>query len=210
MFFERTSRRYSPVALAAAMFALLNLLPNSGWASDGATGSVFERALAGGPVLLALTAFGSGVLVSLTPCVYPMVAVTVSVFGAKNAKSRWEAFALSGSFVLGLVCMFVPLGMAAAMTGATFGSTLSDSRVILAMTVVFLALAASMFGAFDLDIPHALKNKLATAGGSGYLGAFVLGLVCGPIAAPCTGPFLWGVLAWIAQARSKSSRASSR
>lgn len=201
MFSERTTRRLFVFALAAS-FALATsvLLPRAAWATD-AEGGVFERALAGGPLLLALTAFGSGLLVSLTPCVYPMVAVTVSVFGAKNAASRWQAFALSGSFVLGLVCMFVPLGMVAALTGATFGSALSDVRVILVMAAVFLALAASMFGAFDLDIPHALKNKLATAGGSGYVGAFVLGLVCGPIAAPCTGPFLWGVLAWIAQAQ---------
>jgi thioredoxin:protein disulfide reductase len=208
MSFERTSRRFPSSASAAVVVsalalstATLVLFPSVGWAADGEAGGVFERALAGGPLLLSLTAFGSGLLVSLTPCVYPMVAITVSVFGAKNAKSRRQAFALSGSFVLGLVCMFVPLGMAAALTGVTFGSALSDVRVVVGMTLVFLALAASMFGAFDLDIPHALKNKLATAGGSGYLGAFVLGLVCGPITAPCTGPFLWGVLAWVAQAQ---------
>jgi thiol:disulfide interchange protein DsbD len=63
-------------------------------------------------------------------------------------------------------------------------------------------LAASLFGAFDLDLPSGLKQKLATAGGTGYLGAFVLGLVCGPIAAPCTGPFLYGLLAFIAQSQS--------
>jgi thiol:disulfide interchange protein DsbD len=204
MFFERTTRRFQvpPSIVAAALLtAVSTLVPSVVWADEGDVGGVFERALDGGPLLLALSAFGSGLLVSLTPCVYPMVAITVSVFGAKNAKTRWEAFALSGSFVLGLVCMFVPLGMVAAVTGATFGSALSDWRVIVGMTLVFLVLAASMFGAFDLDIPNALKNKLATAGGSGYLGAFVLGLVCGPIAAPCTGPFLWGVLAWIAQAQ---------
>ncbi len=180
---------------------LLSSWANSAWAS-GVEGAVFDKALAGGPLLLALSAFGFGLLVSLTPCVYPMVAVTVSVFGASNAKSRWEAFGLSGSFVLGLVCMFVPLGLSAALTGATFGSVLSNKWVIVAMAALFLALAASMFGAFDLDIPSGLKNRLATAGGAGYFGAFVLGLVCGPIAAPCTGPFLWGMLAWIAQSQS--------
>lgn len=180
--------------------AALTTWPGVAWASSGS--GVFDDALAGGPLLLALSAFGFGLLVSLTPCVYPMVAVTVSVFGATNAKSRWEACALSGSFVLGLVCMFVPLGLSAALTGATFGSVLSNSWVIVAMSALFLALAASMFGAFELDIPNGLKNRLASAGGAGYLGAFVLGLVCGPIAAPCTGPFLWGMLAWIAQTQS--------
>lgn len=180
--------------------AALTMWSSVAWASSG-TG-VFDEALAGGPLLLALSAFGFGLLVSLTPCVYPMVAVTVSVFGATNAKSRWEAFGLSGSFVLGLVCMFVPLGLSAALTGATFGAVLSNPWVIVAMSALFLALAASMFGAFELDIPNGLKNRLASAGGAGYLGAFVLGLVCGPIAAPCTGPFLWGMLAWIAQTQS--------
>lgn len=213
MFFERTSGSFRPTwfaglpstaVLPLVAAGLVSLVPSFAWGADAdasATASVFERALAGGPLLLALSAFGSGLLVSLTPCVYPMVAVTVSIFGAKNAASRWQAFALSGSFVLGLVCMFVPLGVVAALTGATFGSALSNPLVIVGMSLVFLALAASMFGAFDLDIPNSLKNRLATAGGAGYVGAFMLGLVCGPIAAPCTGPFLWGVLAWIARAQ---------
>ena len=185
-------------ALAAAAVALFPVPV----AASGAESAVFDEALAGGPLLLALSAFGFGLLVSLTPCVYPMVAVTVSVFGASNAKTRWEAFGLSGSFVLGLVCMFVPLGLSAALTGATFGAVLSNKWVVSAMSALFLALAASMFGAFELDLPNGLKNRLASAGGAGYLGAFVLGLVCGPIAAPCTGPFLWGMLAWIAQSQS--------
>lgn len=198
-------RPLAPVALHLHLIglALLHTLawPSSAYANDGSAG-VFDRALEQGPFLLAVTAFGFGLLVSLTPCVYPMVAVTVSVFGASNAKSRLQAFALSGAFVLGLVCMFVPLGLSAALTGQTFGSVLSSPWVIVGMSLLFLALAASMFGAFDLDIPNSLKNRLATAGGAGYFGAFVLGLVCGPIAAPCTGPFLWGMLAWIAQAKS--------
>jgi thiol:disulfide interchange protein DsbD len=67
---------------------------------------------------------------------------------------------------------------------------------------LFLIMAAAMFGAFELDLPSGLKNRLAQVGGSGYLGAFLLGLACGPIAAPCTGPFLTGILAWIAQTQS--------
>src|SRR5690606_21690510 len=66
-----------------------------------AQASTFDDALARGPLVLALSAFGFGALVSLTPCVYPMVAITVSVFGATNAKSRLQSFALSAAFVLG-------------------------------------------------------------------------------------------------------------
>ncbi len=173
--------------------------PSTAWASDD---GVFTDALARGPVFVALAAFGFGVLVSLTPCVYPMVAITVSVFGAKESQSRLQSFALSGAFVLGLVAMFTPLGVSAALTGKTFGAALSNPWVVAALSGVFLLLALSMFGAFELDLPNGLKNRLAGAGGSGYLGAFVLGLVCGPISAPCTGPFLGGLLTWIAQTQS--------
>ncbi|HEX2734043.1 MAG TPA: cytochrome c biogenesis protein CcdA [Polyangiaceae bacterium] len=189
--------------LFAAVLSLAALLgqSNSALASEGGA-SAFSDALARGPAWLALAAFGFGLLVSLTPCVYPMVTITVSVFGAQSARSRWQAFALSFAFMLGLVAMFTPLGITAALTGKTFGSELSNPWVVVALSAFFLALAASMFGAFDLDLPQGLKNRLAGAGGAGYLGAFVLGLVCGPIAAPCTGPFLWGLLAWIAKTGS--------
>jgi thiol:disulfide interchange protein DsbD len=63
-------------------------------------------------------------------------------------------------------------------------------------------MAASMFGAFELTLPSSLNNKLAEMGGIGYKGAFLLGLVCGLIAAPCTGPVLTGILAWIASTQS--------
>jgi thiol:disulfide interchange protein DsbD len=81
---------------------------------------------------------------------------------------------------------------------------LSNTWVIVGLSTLFVLMALSMFGAFELDLPSALKNRLATAGGSGFAGAFVLGLVCGPIAAPCTGPFLTGILAWIAKTQSAS------
>ena len=170
--------------------------------TDGA--GAFAEAVAKGPLYVALATFVSGFLVSLTPCVYPMVAITVSVFGAKESKSRSHSVLLSAAFVIGIVCMFVPLGVFAAMTGKAFGSVLSNTWVVIGISALFLVMAAAMFGAFELDIPGSLKNKLATIGGGGYLGAFSLGLICGPIAAPCTGPFLTGILAWIAQAQNPS------
>ncbi len=188
------------VFLRVLIVALATTLPSTAVAQ--AQDSAFASALARGPLYLGLAAFGFGLLVSLTPCVYPMVAITVSVFGARQATSRPQALLLSAAFVLGVVAMFVPLGVVAAMTGRTFGTSLSSPWVVVSLATLFLALAASMFGAFELDLPSGLKNRLAGAGGGGYLGAFVLGLACGPIAAPCTGPFLYGLLAWIAQTQS--------
>jgi thioredoxin:protein disulfide reductase len=164
----------------------------------------FTAALSQGPLYAALAALAGGFVVSLTPCVYPMVAVTVSVFGARETKSRWEGAALSLAFVLGIMAMFVPLGVAAGLSGSVFGSVLQNRWVVVAMAALFLLLAVSLFGAFELALPSALTNRLATMGGIGYKGAFLLGLACGLIASPCTGPVLTGILTWIAKTKSAS------
>jgi thioredoxin:protein disulfide reductase len=187
------------LAVCAALLCVTTLSRSAGAApSDGG----FAQALSEGPLYATLAAFASGLLVSFTPCVYPMVAVTVSVFGARSVKSRFEGFLLSAAFVAGIVLMFVPLGVVAGLTGGVFGTLLSSPWVIVSLSVLFLVLAASMFGAFELDLPSGLKNRLASSGGSGFWGALVLGMICGPIAAPCTGPFLTGILAWITKTQS--------
>jgi thiol:disulfide interchange protein DsbD len=163
---------------------------------------LFTQTLAKGPLYATFAAFAGGLLVCLTPCVYPMIAITVSVFGARQSRSRLDAMGLSTSFVMGIAAMFTPLGLAAGLTGSLFGSALSNPWVVWAIALVFLALAASMFGAFEFVLPSALTNRLATVGGIGYGGAFVLGLVSGVIAAPCTGPVLTGILLWIGKTRS--------
>lgn len=194
-----SSRRLRPAAFALS--ACLFFFAASAHAAPVAH-SAFARALAKGPLYAALATFVGGLVVSLTPCVYPMIAVTVSVFGAKEVKSRRQGVLLSACFVLGIVTMFVPLGVGAAMTGGIFGSALNSPWVTIGLAVLFLVMAASMFGAFELTLPSGITNRLATMGGIGFKGAFVLGLVCGPIAAPCTGPFLTGILAWIAKTQS--------
>lgn len=189
--------RLRPLSLLV-IAALGLLLPSTAAASPDA----FTRALAKGPFYAALAALVGGLAVSLTPCVYPMVAVTVSVFGAKQAKHRSEGILLSLAFMLGIAAMFVPMGVVAGMTGSVFGSVLQNRWVVVGISSIFLLMAASMFGAFELTLPSALTNKLAEMGGIGYRGAFLLGLVCGLIAAPCTGPVLTGILVWIANTKS--------
>lgn len=162
----------------------------------------FTEALARGPLYAALAALAGGLLVSLTPCVYPMIAVTVSVFGAREAKGRWEGALLSAAFVLGIIAMFVPLGVIAGLSGSMFGSVLQNRWVIVAIALLFATMGAAMFGVFELALPASLVNRLATLGGFGYKGAFLLGLACGLIASPCTGPVLTGILTFIAKTRS--------
>ncbi|HEY6558087.1 MAG TPA: cytochrome c biogenesis protein CcdA [Polyangiaceae bacterium] len=174
----------------------------AGGAAGAQATDAFTSALAKGPVYAGVAAWLGGLLVSLTPCVYPMVAVTVSVFGARESRSRMQGALLSAAFVLGIVAMFVPLGVFAGVTGSAFGSVLQSSWVVVGISLLFLVMAASMFGAFDLALPAAWTNRLAQIGGIGYKGAFLLGLACGPIAAPCSGPVLTGILTWIAKTQS--------
>ena len=163
---------------------------------------LFQQGLARGPLYAALTAFVGGLLVCLTPCVYPMVAITVSVFGARSDTSRSRGMWLSTAFVLGIAAMFTPLGLVAGLTGSLFGSALSNPWVTTFIALVFLGLSASMFGAFEFMLPSRLTNRLAQVGGGGYGGAFLIGLVSGLVAAPCTGPVLTGILLWIGKTRS--------
>jgi thiol:disulfide interchange protein DsbD len=195
----------------ALVLTLLLLVPAVAMAAgadcaDGGgsdTGKFGEIMAAHGAFVAVLASFGFGVVASLTPCVYPMVPITVSIFGATGDNtSRARGAALSGAFVLGIACLFTPMGLISVFTGTLMGSALSNPYVVCALAALFIALAASMFGAFELALPSGLTNKLSTVGGVGYKGAFVMGLVMGLIAAPCTGPFLTGMLIVIASAKS--------
>ena len=192
------------LALLLVLLVVLDAVP-----AHAADPDLFTRGLARGPISAGLTAFIGGLLVCLTPCVYPMIAITVSVFGARQSQSRLHAMGLSTAFVLGISAMFTPLGVVAGYTGSLFGGALSNPWVLAFVAIVFLALAASMFGAFDFVLPSSLNNKLAELGGVGYGGAFLIGAVSGLIAAPCTGPVLTGILLWIGKTKSASLGAAA-
>ena len=186
------------VGCALTLWPLLALAEESGGSDTGA----FQRALAHGTLFALGASYVFGVATSLTPCVYPMIAITVSVFGAREAKSRWHGTLLSLTFVLGIVCLFTPLGVVSALTGRGFGAALGNPWIVTLIAVVFLSLAASLFGAFEIALPQGLQSRLSGVGGAGYRGALLLGLVCGLVAAPCVGPFLFGLLGFIATTRN--------
>jgi thioredoxin:protein disulfide reductase len=198
------SRRACPSLLYVGLALLfLVLLPSPAFAADGGSDTgAFERALSHGAIFALGASYVFGLATSLTPCVYPMIAITVSVFGAKEAKTRLQGMLLSASFVLGIVCLFAPLGVVSALTGKGFGAALGNPWVVALVAIVFLSLSASLFGAFEIALPPALQNRLSSVGGVGYRGALLLGLVCGLVAAPCVGPFLFGLLGFIATTRN--------
>ncbi len=193
-----------PFALAAAAaFAFAGILYLPELLVSGPVGSTSDLGIGGllirGSSLAIAAAFAGGLLTSLTPCVYPLIPITVSLFGARKAGSRGQAMILSGLYVLGIAVTYSALGVGAALTGRAFGSVMSNPWVIGGVALVLVAMAVSMFGAFDLALPPALQARLSRVGGAGHAGAFGMGLVAGVIAAPCTGPVLAAALAVIAQ-----------
>jgi thiol:disulfide interchange protein DsbD len=175
-------------------FVIIVLAPGLAAADDFS--SYEER----GWLWMFLAAFGFGFLTSLTPCVYPMIPITLAIFGARGENvSRRRAVALATAYVGGMGVTYSVLGVTFAMLGkaADFGTQLANPWLVFPLVLLFLALAASMFGAFDLTLPSGLQARLNQIGGKGFGGAFAMGLVGGLIAAPCTGPFLAGLLAYV-------------
>jgi len=172
-------------------------LAHADWLAD--LEAPFREAVGGESYGLALgIVFLAGLATAFTPCVYPMIVITVSVFGARKAESRWQAAMLSTCFVLGIAALFTPLLLVSAFAGDAFGGWLSNRWVLAGLAFVFVALALNMFGAFEIALPASLQNRIAQVGGASYGGAFALGLVSALIAAPCTGPVITFLMAWIA------------
>lgn len=186
------------LGLALAVAILPAFFPTGPTASLNAAG-LFES---GQFFVGVLATFAAGLLSALTPCVYPLIPITVSVFGARKAESRGKALLLTSAYVVGMGIVFAALGVAAAMSGAALGSFLGNPYVAGFLAVFLLVLAASMFGAFDLTLPPSIAEKVNNVGGAGLVGAFLMGSVSGLLTAPCTGPVLTGILTFVAQTQN--------
>lgn len=147
-----------------------------------------------GSPLVVLFVFLAGVVTSFTPCVYPVIPVTVTYIGGSAAGSRRRAVTLSLVYVLGMSVVYAALGVVSALLGRTFGTLSQSPWVNLAVGALIIAFGLAMFGLFAIPVPTffgRVQSKGASRGG--HLGAFVIGIASGFIAAPCTAPVL-GVL----------------
>jgi thiol:disulfide interchange protein DsbD len=193
------SRRVIAVAGLVAD-ALLLLAPFTAHAD---LGDRVTSAIKAGSVAAYILVFLGGVLTSLTPCVYPLIPITLSIFGARGeGVTRARAMSLAGAYVGGIAVMYTSLGVGIALAGKAFGTFMANPWVMVPIAIFFLAMAASMFGAFELNLPPSLAERLSRFGGVGFSGAFAMGLVAGIIAAPCTGPVLASILTYVATTRS--------
>lgn len=189
--------------LILAILAAVGLVVVPSLIPTGPTSALDASSLLGSGQLFfaAGVIFLGGLLTSLTPCVYPLIPITVGVFGARQADSRGRALLLTSAYVFGMGAVFSALGVFAALSGRAFGSVLGNTWVIVGLAVFMVVLATSMFGAFELALPSGLAMKLNGVGGGGLVGALLMGSVAGFLAAPCTGPVLTGVLTWVSQTR---------
>jgi len=185
---------------ALAVLAILVLVPDLAFAAEG---DEFEKYRSRGWTWAYLGAFGFGVLTSLTPCVYPMIPIVIGIFGGRGKEvSRGRAVLLATVYVVGMGLMFSVLGVIFAMIGKQSGQLLAEPAVVIPVVLLYLALSLSMFGAFEMQLPSALQNKLSSVSGEGVGGAFAMGVVGGFTAAPCTGPFLIGILGFVTKTQN--------
>ena len=162
----------------------------------------------GGLLWALIAAFGWGLAASLTPCVYPMIPITMAIVGAKGS-GRLRGFLLSFTLVLGMAVTYTAVGLVAGLSGSAFGAFAQKPEFLIPVSLLFAVFALSLFGAFEIQLPQSIQAKLQGSGPrQGYGGAFVMGLVLGPLAAPCVGPFVGTVLVNIAKQSGVVSGAS--
>ncbi len=161
---------------------------------SGDIGSTFANR---GLALTLLVVFVLGLALNLTPCVYPLIPLTLAYFSSQTEGKTSRRFGLATSYVLGLAAMYSALGVFSALSGRLFGAWLQLPGVLIFFALLMLVLAASMFGAFEIRVPHFISDRAGAR--SGYAGAMMMGLLAGIVAAPCVGPFIISLIALVGQ-----------
>ena len=158
---------------------------------------VSESFVRKGIIITFLLIFLGGLGLNLTPCVYPLIPITMSYFGGQTVGKSGKRLLLAILYVLGIAIVNSALGTLAALSGGLLGSFMTNPIVLIAIAGILIALSLSMFGVYEFGVPSFLMN-LGGGSRTGYLGALVMGLTMGIVAAPCIGPFVIGLLTYVA------------
>jgi thioredoxin:protein disulfide reductase len=189
----------APGAAAGAIEGIASGGAKSGGGDDSG-GTIARIFNSHGWFLGFLAVFLGGLALNLTPCVYPLIGVTIAYFGNQGGGHRRVMY-LAMVFVLGIALMFSSVGVAVAMSGGLFGAAMQNPFVLVALSMVLLTLAASSFGLFVLQPPNWMLQRAGTAH-PGYAGALLMGLGMGVVAAPCIGPIVLGLLLMVEKSGS--------
>jgi len=148
--------------------------------------------------LILIGIFLGGLALNLTPCIYPLIPITVSYFGGKGEKFGGKTVFHGILYISGLALTNSILGVSASLSGAMLGTVLQNPIVLIVVAGIMIGLATSFFGLWELRLPSGLTN-LASKNFGGYFGTFFMGLTLGIVAAPCLGPFILGLLTYVGQ-----------
>ncbi|MBU2445350.1 MAG: thiol:disulfide interchange protein, partial [Bacteroidetes bacterium] len=140
--------------------------------------------------------FFGGLALNLTPCVYPLIPITIGFFGGQSEQKTGKLFLLSSLYVLGMAITYSAIGVVTALSGSLVGAALQNPFVLILIALVLVSLSLSMFGLYEFQLPASLVAKFGGAKG-GLFGALFMGLTMGIVAAPCIGPFVIGLLTFV-------------
>jgi thiol:disulfide interchange protein DsbD len=142
--------------------------------------------------------FIGGLALNLTPCIYPLIPITVSYFSGRSQKVSSYSILHGILYICGLAVTNSVLGVSAALSGGMLGSALQNPYVLIFVAGILIALGLSFFGIWEIRIPAGLA-KVASKSYGGLFGTFFMGLTLGVVAAPCLGPFILGLLTYVGQ-----------
>jgi thiol:disulfide interchange protein DsbD len=157
----------------------------------------FQTYLQAGSVLAYAAVFVGGLLVSFTPCVYPVIPITVGYIGSRSGGSRARGFVLSLSYVVGMAATYAALGVIAALTGRVFGEVASSPVSYLIVGNLCILFALSLFDLFVIPIPSFAGTAGAPRWSGGVFGALGVGMASGLVVGPCTAPILGALLIYV-------------
>jgi thiol:disulfide interchange protein DsbD len=152
-----------------------------------------------------LFVFLAGIFTSFTPCIFPMIPITLAVLGNHaNERSRLQNFITSCVYVLGIATTYSVLGLIAAESGSVFGASLGSPLVLSVVCVIFLAMSLSMYGLYEFQVPAFIRNSLGNSKQQKNLGgAYLTGMFAGIVASPCVGPVLVAILTYVASTQNR-------
>lgn len=178
--------------------------PSTATAEDSRIAALFQ----GGFWLLIASFFGFGLLLSFTPCVLPMIPILSGIIvGRGTPMTRMHGLALSVAYVLGMAITYAIAGVAAGLSGAMLSAALQSPWVLGSFATLFVILALSMFGAYELQLPASLQTRLTETSnrlpGGKYTGVFAMGVLSALIVGPCVAAPLAGALLYISQSQDQ-------
>lgn len=198
-----------PLSLPTATQGSLPAAPSTGTASDGAgyvseTDQIAESLASGSVILVILSFFGFGLLLAFTPCVFPMIPILSSIIiGQGDTITTRRAFIMSTVYVLAMALTYTAAGVIAGLFGENLQAAFQNPWILGSFSAVFVALAFSMFGFYDIQMPSFVQSKLTEFSnkqqGGTLAGVAIMGLLSALIVGPCVAAPLAGALIYIGQ-----------